>query len=149
MAPVESARLTHSCWRPESVVGSLYGRTSGPRSGKYQRICFLKLKLYMFSLRIYNESKLPISRSDVKYSCFKEGLILYLVILATGAKTKDEKVSMGVCGCKMLPIWTAFTVKQRSMPLALDLSTQTNKSLNHTIGQAWQFYGMEIHEQTL
>lgn len=79
----------------------------------------------MFSLRIYDESKPPISRSDVKYMCFKESLIPYLVILATGAKTKDEQVSMGVCGCKMLPIWTTFTVKQRSMPLALDLSTQT------------------------
>lgn len=48
-------------------------------------------------------------------------LLLYLVILAAGAEAKDEQVSMGVCGCKMLPIWTTFAVKQRPMPLALNL----------------------------
>lgn len=45
----------------------------------------------------------------------------YLIIFAAGAKAKDEQVSMRVGGCKMLPIWTTFAVKQRSMPLALDL----------------------------
>lgn len=53
----------------------------------------------------------------------KGSLLLYLVILAAGAKAKDEQVSMGVSGCKMLPIGTTFTVKQRSVPLALNLCT--------------------------
>lgn len=48
----------------------------------------------------------------------------YLVILAAGAKAKDEQVSVGVGGCKMLPIWTTFAVKQRSVALALDLSRE-------------------------
>lgn len=82
----------------------------------------------------------------------KESLFLYLVILAAGAKTKDEQVSMRVCGCKMLPIWTTFAVKQGSVPLALDLATQKAsereigahcKSLYHTTRQPQQLHGME------
>lgn len=54
----------------------------------------------------------------------------YLVVLAAGAKAKDEQVSMGVGGCKMLPIWTTFAVKQRSVPLALNLSTERGRYEN-------------------
>lgn len=54
----------------------------------------------------------------------KLSLLHYLVILAAGAKAKYEQMSMGVSGCKMLPIWTTFAVEQGSVPLALDLSTE-------------------------
>lgn len=53
-----------------------------------------------------------------------KSLLHYLVISATGAEAKDEQVSVGVCRCEMLPIWTTFAVKQRSVPLALDLHTE-------------------------
>ena len=58
--------------------------------------------------------------------CENERMILpiYLIVLAAGAKAKDEQVSMGVCGCKMLPIWTTFAVEQCPMPLALNLTTE-------------------------
>lgn len=47
---------------------------------------------------------------------------VYLVVLAAGAEAKDEQVTVGIGGCKVLPIWTAFAVEQRSVPLALNLS---------------------------
>lgn len=47
---------------------------------------------------------------------------VYLVVLAAGAEAKDEQVTVGIGGCKVLPIWTAFAVKQCSVPLALNLS---------------------------
>lgn len=55
------------------------------------------------------------------------GLLLYLVVLAAGAEAKDEQVSVGVGGGKVLPIWTTFAVKQCSVPLALNLSTHRER----------------------
>lgn len=54
-------------------------------------------------------------------------LFIYLVKLAAGAKSEDKQVSVRVCRCKMLPIWTTFAVKQRSVALALNLSTGQRK----------------------
>lgn len=67
--------------------------------------------------------------------------MLYLVILAAGAEAKDEQVSVGVGGGKVLPIWTTFAVKQCSVPLALNLSTHKEEmgrggkvhTVNHNI----------------
>lgn len=69
-------------------------------------------------------------------------MLLYLVILAAGAKAKDEQVSMGVGGCKMLPIWTTFAVKQRPVPLALNLSTEREREADREIGAHYksQYY---------
>lgn len=52
---------------------------------------------------------------------------VYLVILAAGTKAKNEQVSMGICGSKVLSIWTTFAVKQCSMALALNLSRQKER----------------------
>lgn len=82
-------------------------------------------------------------------SVSEDSLFLYLVILAAGAKPKDEQVSMGVRGCKMLPIRAAFAVEQCSVPLALDLFTQTqsetaigahSNSLHNSTRQPQQLY---------
>jgi len=57
----------------------------------------------------------------------KMNLKAYLVILAAGAEAKDEQVTVGIGGCKVLPIGTTFTVKQCSVPLALNLSTRRER----------------------
>ena len=49
---------------------------------------------------------------------------MYLVVSAAGAKAKDEQVSMGIGSCEVLPIGTTFAVKQCSVPLAFNLSTE-------------------------
>lgn len=55
----------------------------------------------------------------------------HLVVLAAGAKAEDEQVSVGVGGCKVLAVRAAFTVKQRSVTLALDLSTRQTGRQTH------------------
>lgn len=54
-------------------------------------------------------------------------LMGYLVVLAAGTKAKDEQVTVGISGCKVLPIGTTFTVEQRSVSLTLNLSTRREK----------------------
>lgn len=40
---------------------------------------------------------------------------------------------MGVSGRKMLPIWTTFAVKQGTVSLTLNLYTETERKVDHSI----------------
>lgn len=68
-------------------------------------------------------SKVQVCAERLQLSLLGDSCWPYLVILAAGAEAEDEQVSVGVGGCKVLSVWTALAVKQRSVPLALDLST--------------------------
>lgn len=77
---------------------------------------------------VHGKCERPEPRRTEKAMFFYQ--VQYLVISAAGAEAKDEQVPVRVCTGEVLPIWRALTVKQRPVPLTLNLKSTRIK---HTV----------------